>query len=50
VPDLALIESLDRLLEGRLRQRERDVVDAANVRRRAARIAVADTLALKLLD
>src|SRR5215218_8820891 len=41
VPDLALVESLHRLLEGGLRDRERDVVDTADLRRRAARVGLA---------
>src|SRR5436190_4920761 len=38
VPDPALVQPLDRLPERRLRQRERDVVHVAGVRRRARRV------------
>ena len=38
VPDAALVEPLHRLGEGGLRDRERDVVHAARVRRRARRV------------
>ncbi len=38
VRDPALVEPLDRLVERRLRERERDVVHAARVGRRAARV------------
>ena len=41
VADPALVEPLDGLLERRLRERERDVVDAALVGRRAGRIGFA---------
>ncbi len=38
VPDPALVEPRDRLVERRLRQRQRDVVDAAGIRRGATRV------------
>ncbi len=38
VTDPALVEPLDRLVERRLRERERDVVDAAEVCRGARRV------------
>jgi hypothetical protein len=41
VPDPTLVQSLDRLPEGRLRERERDVVDAADVRRSSGRVGLA---------
>src|ERR1051325_5056638 len=41
VPDLALVEPLDRLTEGGLRERERDVMHAAGVGGRAGRVAPA---------
>jgi hypothetical protein len=39
--DTVLVEALDRLLEGRLRQSERDVVYAPGVRRGSSRVRLA---------